>query len=236
MALLSKAALFLAACCCCGGTWVFPGKGAHGTAAAITPTANTTSAVGTTSNPVTFSTLASGTAAADRISAVALNNGELRGTPTGVTINGVTASQVVVGTNGGSYRSTIWACSNPTGTTADVVVTFGSASAETVSCSLFSITGANSTPHDTDSAGGTGLNSISISGLTIPAGGVAVFAGLCGDQNSGIAWTNATEYQDANCTTFRTSSAYSSTAGTPTFTADGGNNSSHVIAGAAWGP
>ena len=187
-------------------------------------------------NPLTISGMTSGAAAADRISVAAII-GSNRGYALSVTINGIAATLAVRNTNNGTgIQNEIWFCANPTGTTADVVVNYANSFPSSITVALFAVTGANLTPSDTDSAGTTGVNSISISGLTIPADGLALFIGGCGDQASPVSWTNATEHDDDDRFDYRFSAASSSTPGTPTVTFDGGDGSSHVLCGMAWAP
>jgi hypothetical protein len=234
MALLSKLALLAAAGCCSGGTWVFPGKGQHGGAGVVARAfAASTFVTGNTSDPITFSAMASGTASADRISVVGLSV-DGRVSPTGVTINGVTATQRAAG-NSSNFRAEIWDAPNPTGTTADVVVTFGSAASVHLGAGLWAVTGASAVS-DSDNAASASANNISISALTIPANGAGIIVMMDGGQAGAITWTNATEDYDTNGTGQRISGASTVTAGTPTITADGTNSEPYAIAGAAYSP
>jgi hypothetical protein len=215
-----------------------PGKGNYavgGGLVTVNPTGNA-SVTANTSNPITFSAVASGTAAANRLSVVAIN-GRRRSTLNTVTINGVSATKAVGVLLGGSGNmiSEIWYAENPSGTTADVVLTFSAATSGAWQVDLYEVNGATATPTDTDSGSTGSANLLSISALTIPANGVAIIAsGNAGDATA-VTWTNATEYTDASITEIRASSARTSTAGTPTITADGSNGNPYTIAGAAWG-
>lgn len=220
-------------------TWVSTGKGSHAAAAGgpivITATANSTVTSTGSSDPYTFSSLASGTASAGRISVVTIISRQ-RNLATGVTINGVTATKAIDATASTIFGE-IWYAANPSGTTANVSITFGDSADSQISVSVFSVTGASSaTPTDTNAANDPQIDSISISGLTIPASGGGVLGGANGEQTVAVSWTNATEYQDANAGSFRGSSAYTTTAGTPTITMDGQNQEPHLIVGAAWSP
>lgn len=77
--------------------------------------------------PTTFSGVAIGTAAADRLVFVAT----YRSTATGVTVGGITASLVADTGAGASLR--LWVAAVPTGTTASIVVSNSSASGEMIS-------------------------------------------------------------------------------------------------------
>jgi hypothetical protein len=207
-----------------------------GGAVTVNPTGNA-SVTANTSNPITFSAVASGTAAANRLSVVAIN-GRRRATLNTVTINGVSAAKAVGVLLGGSGNmiSEIWYAENPSGTTADVVLTFSAATSGAWEVALFEVNGATTIPTDTDSASSGTASSLSISALTIPANGVAIIASGNAGDTVAITWTNATEYTDTNITEIRASSAYTSTSGTPTITCDGSDGNPYTIAGAAWGP
>ena len=97
-----------------------------------------------------------------------------------------------------------------------VSITTGSTVAGLVGVQAYRLIGALPTVSDTDSAGITAGSSIAISGLTIPADGIALVGGTHGNQAGGCAWTNATEIYDANQTAFRASGAIVTTTGTPT--------------------
>lgn len=213
---------------------VFANSG--GNPVTITLHSDSSTGPGFTGNPLTITAMNSGTASADRIS-IAFITGSNRGYATAVEINGIAATMAVQANNGSTgINCEIWYAANPNGTTADVDIEYANSTASCITCALGSITGASGGPSDTDSAGTTGVNSISISALTIPFNGGAVFMGACGDQGTPVTWTNATEFDDDDRTDYRFSAASTITAGTPTITIDGGNGSSHVLVGAAWGP
>ena len=198
--------------------------------------ANNDLVTGNTSNPITFTALPTGVAAADRITAIALTM-DGRDGATAVTINGVAATRAVTISPGTGYlMCEIWYAANPTGTTGNVVVTTGSDTAiVTMAVGAYRITGADAAPSSTDSAGTTGsVASISISALTIPTNGGAVYCAANGTPGTAVAWTNATESEDFSATAYRHTSALRTTAGTVTTTMDGPTDN-HVICGAAWG-
>ena len=185
-----------------------------------------------TLNPINFDSKPLGISTPDRIS-VALVAIDARPTASAVSINGVAATKALTNNNGGAFHAEIWFASTPTGTTGDWIITTSNASGS-VALGMYAITGAVPAPSDTDGGGGTGLNNISISGLTIPTNGCAILVGANGDQTVGVTWTNATADFDLNVTAFRFSGATRMAAGTPTITLDGNDGSSHIISGAAW--
>jgi hypothetical protein len=188
---------------------------------------------GTGSDPVTFTSVATGTASADRINVVALCYYP-RPVPTGVTINGVTATKAVDNASG-SAGASIWYAANPSGTTGNVVITFGDATTATIGLGMWSLTGAGAAPTDTDSNASTPVNSMSLSALTIPVGGGAIIAGFNGTAATGFTWSNAAENYDTNATNLRITGASTPIAGTPTITMDGADGDTYVMVGAAWG-
>lgn len=97
---------------------------------------------GTTSQ--TFSGLSTGTASADRKVDVCFfvpSNGPI----TAVTIGGVSATQESASAASG-YEVELWDAAVPTGTTANVVVTFTSGSTNNIGVAVGSLTGTTSTP------------------------------------------------------------------------------------------
>ena len=155
-------------------------------------------------------------------------------TITGVTIGGVTAAQLVQAASTGGRRAEIWTADVPTGTSGDVVVTLSSGDT-TVSAASFSVTGADATPTDTDSALANAAD-ISITALTIPTDGAGI-AGWCNGASAGsTAWSGASESHDTVvASAFIHSSAIITAAGTNTITSDGPTNN-QSLAGVAFGP
>lgn len=198
---------------------------------------------GSTDNPITFDDVDIGIAAEDRIVPLTLNWRAQTGTTrtlSGVTIAGIAASRARQQQTGASepvQRAEIWEAPVPTGTTAQVVLTFNDTTETNISLSSFSITGAASPASTANGATNNSATSIAAD-FTLPADGVAVFAGVNGEQGLAATWTNATEHQDANTTTFRSGSASRATAGEVTVTYTGGAAGSepHAIAGAVWSP
>jgi hypothetical protein len=206
-------------------------------AVSITPADTFAPAATTTDDPVTISGVGTGTAAADRISVVTFNHRARGSVATGVTINGVTAVNAKTEQFGAANTvSEIWYAENPTGTSGDVVITFGDVDAIRIAGSMFAMYGAVATPTATAGNNGNSINSIAQS-ITIPADGGMIASCCCSEEGGGITWTNATEYEDVAAvsgTGPRSSSAYSTTAGTPTVTADGDDSAAYSLALAAW--
>ena len=206
-------------------------------AATISATAST-GVNANTSNPVSFASMASGAAAADRISVAAILS-RFRTATTGCTINGISATKAIERFNSTSnMMALIYYVANPSGTTATVAITFGNAASGGISCQLYRIIGANTTPVDTDVDDVTNQENISISGLVIPTGGCGIWAATNGEQTQPGVWsgTGVIATMDRDAGTSRHGSAYSTTAGTPTVGYDDGiSQANHYnIVGAAW--
>lgn len=151
-----------------------------------------------TSTPVTFSSIAIGTAASDRRVHVAVHfrgNGNGRALDT-VTIGGVTAT---VNVNGGSdgTRAFVAICTAnvPTGTTADVVVAWTGGTSSAVAIGVWYSYGltssvANSTSTSTaDPASAT---------LTTLSGGFAISAAQYSDDSGNFTWTSLDKRYDGS--------------------------------------
>ena len=143
------------------------------------------------SSPLTFSSEAIGVADANRRVVVAAHYYGSTGTVTAVTVGGVSADSVVT-VDAGSHTTSMWIASVPTGTTADVVCTFGG-SPTFVYIGIWSCGGLiTNTPVDTD----TSIADPGTATLTTVDGGFCISAGTT---NNGISvtWTNITEDYDA---------------------------------------
>jgi len=139
----------------------------------------------------TFSGVAIGTATLDRkvvVSPVG-NIGAGGGAVSTVTVGGISAS-LVVAIIGGVQSAEIWQADVPTGTTADVVVTWAAEQARS-GIGVFAVTGAASGASDTATSTADPMSTT----LTIPANGIAIGVGT---DNAGgpFAWTNLTERYD----------------------------------------
>lgn len=189
------------------------------------------------SSVATFSGQSIGTAAADR-QVVVVVTGQFNGTITGVTLDGVAMNQRVQRQDTGSNPDMVggvWALPKASGTTATIAVSL-SAGNDTIAISVYRLTGAAETPHDSDSNAGSAAT-IAFSGLTIPTNGVAVCGFANNTATTAVTWTNASEQNDVNVSggsAHRHSSATIASAGTPTVTADGAT-ANQVVFGVAWG-
>lgn len=155
-----------------------------------------------------------------------------------VTIGGVSAARAHQQQTGASepvQRTEVWEAVVSTGDTADVVMTFNDTTETNLGLSAFAVTGASSPSSSNNGATNNSTTSISAD-YTIPTDGGAVFSAVNGEQTLGATWTNATEHQDANAVTFRSGSAFRTTAGAVTVTYTGGAAGSepHAISGAVW--
>jgi hypothetical protein len=205
----------------------------------LTPTDTVATSSTGTSNPITFTGVATGAAATGRISVVTIVHRNGRDVPTGVTINGVTATMATqTSISVATMYNSIWYAANPTGTTATVSISYAASTSLGLAMTMWSITGASATAYDGEGNDNTGVTSISLTGLTVPPGGVAVFGGQDGEQTGGGVWTNVTPYQDVNIGNSRGCSGYTTTAGTPTYTYTSimGTSGPFAIVGASWGP
>ncbi len=118
---------------------------------------NTANAIDTTSPTTThtFSSKAIGTAAADRIVVVAVGASNSGGeTVASMTIGGISATKISDAQNTAG-TSELWAAVVPTGTTADIVVTFTGSNNGHCAISVFAVTNADSTASDTGSSTAT---------------------------------------------------------------------------------
>lgn len=191
------------------------------------------------SSVATISSLDFNAEAADRIIAAHITF-QIEGvTISSVTIGGVTpyGNITIVETTHPTQPdvlSALYYAEVPTGTSGSVVVTLSSGDG-VVGVTTYSVTGADTTPTDTDSVAANAA-SVAMTALTIPTDGVGI-AGLGnGISGTAITWTGATEQIDvAIATDHRHSSALVTTEGTNTITADGGTQS-HALVGVAFGP
>ncbi len=103
----------------------------------------------------TFTSRAIGTADAERRVIVAVGGSAVTTQCDSVTVGGISATKVVERNGGDSRTASIWIAKVPTGTTANIVVTFGD-SAGSCHIYVYSVSGmlnaADETPQDTDNA------------------------------------------------------------------------------------
>ena len=129
----------------------------------------------------------------------------------GVTVEGNSATQVVVASDGTAVCvSAIYVIANST-PTPDIVVTWG-ASATTCHVQVFAVTGLQSTT--AVATVNTGTANPSVLSLNTSAGGIAVAGGVCLNATS-CAWSGVTETHDSvRETSFNFSGGYSLTSTT----------------------
>jgi hypothetical protein len=139
----------------------------------------------------TFSSQAFGTAATNRHIVVAIGGRSLGATVTGVTIGGVSATELVQN-NVVSSEVAIFMKAIPTGTTGDVVVTWSSGGQSRCGIGVWAVYGASITPNDT----GQDTNSVGTlsDNLNVPAGGAVI--GYAYTNDSDMTWAGVTERFD----------------------------------------
>jgi hypothetical protein len=203
-------------------------------AVAITQTANPVSAgSGTT---VTYSGVSTGVAAADRVVAVAVTTELTAGAISSATIDyGSGAVAMSSSTNGaqGAVGARMFWLSVPTGTTADIAITFAaSQTANTQHITVYRAVGASETASSSGSTGDTDADPISSGALTIPTGGGCI--AVCAMAATGVrTWAGITEGVDegAGATPqYQHTTGTSTTAGTPTITVSGANAEDGALA------
>lgn len=167
----------------------------------------------------TFSAVAIGTAAADRYVIVGFYTRAFDTTETditSVTIGGVSAAEAAFITNleifGGSTQ--VWDCSTvyianvPTGTTADVVVTYNNTQ---LRCGyvIGTSNGINPTPTDTLTDAPDGTGGVTAGGtIDVASSGIIFAISGTADSSSTATWTGATEINDSDVESSSFSGAY----------------------------
>lgn len=155
---------------------------------------------GTPAPPYTFTSLAIGTASADRRVVVSLNIKCAANTascdPTGVTIGGVSATQAVY-RRASSYVASVWYAAVPTGTTANVVISgYANGFVDSFVIHSGSLTGSSGpTVASTITSDPPGYPTGGSQAVTVPAGGVMVLSGVAASNSpptTSFGWTNAT--------------------------------------------
>ncbi len=194
-------------------------------AVAITQTANPAGA-GSTANIVTHTAAAIGTASLDRIVVVAIGKEVVTVTPTAVTIGGVTAA-LINGNTFGSMGAWLYFAPVPTGTTADILVTWSGAVTNIQNhIAVYAITDAAGPP-SSGSSTSTDMDATSpltTGSTTIPASGGMLAVAVGAADTVTKTWANLTEDITADAGDFRFMTATSLTAGTATRTCTGGTN------------
>lgn len=205
---------------------------------AVTPGFVGSNASGSPSNPHTFTAEPIGTAASDRFVVVEVDHRTNGASPSGgvtaMTIGGISAALLSDGVHSASIVSgrnaaSMWGALVPSGTTANIVITFAEAQAQ-IGIGVWALTGAGTSPvpSDVDTA-----NANNIAALTVPASGAAIIGAHNGSGNS-ITFTNATGRYNASVGggAIRSAGADTTTAGTNTITATNGSQ----VVGVAFAP
>lgn len=195
----------------------------------------TTTADATNLTTYTFSSQSFGTAATSRIVAVVVSGERGSGTPssiTSVTIGGIAATSRISRTSD-AYICAIYTAAVPTGTTGDIVVTFGQAQDSCV-VSIFSMYGLSDS--GVPIAGGTGSTTTDNGNIAITTiKGAIVLAGAITSGSTTYTWTGVTELYDAvTDTRTRSTAAIYATGTTTTVAADAAAGNFFVTVAAAF--
>ena len=162
---------------------------------AATPVFETvlTDTVGATT--YTFSGADIGTAASDRIVVVVCHTEGATAALSSITIGGSTAD-IRIQANNGNVVTAIATRLVTTGTTADIVVTWDTATLRCV-IGIYTVTGANETPVATDSAAAASGTASSLT-VTIPADGCAINGDTHGTGSTPTTWggSSAADYNE----------------------------------------
>lgn len=183
----------------------------------------------------TFSSQTLGTAAANRkIIICVAGNGGNAGAVSSLTVGGISATNVIAVSDGGTVQSEIWVADVPTGTTGDVVVTFSTAKAR-CGIGVYRAIGSQSTANATASSTADPMSA----SLFIPYNGIGI--GVAQDiSTSTYTWTNLTEDYDEifEVTTTQTGASLNNLSPqTPTITANPSNTAvTPAMALASWSP
>jgi hypothetical protein len=221
----------------------FPGPGtAHSSGAAFSLTWQDYQAqvlFPASSATLTFTGMGIGTADANRVVAVGIFVQGFIGTVTGVTIGGVSATQVTgAAASVTSIQTDIWYASVPTGTTATVVVTMNTSQQYSMAVTAFRIITATPTA-GTGGSGTQGFGTTASATVTIPSGGGAIFLGqLDGSQTQ--SWNVATVDNARTTTGANGTSSYdghiTGLSGSQTNTITIGASDRIATSAAPWGP
>lgn len=154
---------------------------------------------------LTFTNQAIGSSATDRIVAVGVYYNTSAATAmssttvSGVSIGGVTADQLVVSSQGSIYTG-VFSAPVPTSSQANIAVGISDVSSVgSLGIIVFTVTGAASSPSDTDTAqSSANISILSISALTVDSGGAGIAClGKGGSSGVNIVWTNSTLAADS---------------------------------------
>jgi len=189
----------------------------------------------------TFNSQGIGAAAANRtvIISVGQNSGSRPSSPT-VTVNGNAATLIVARrtdySTSASTTQALYAIEVPTGTTANIVVTW-STTVDTTAIGVWAAYGLGSlSPYDTETSGAdpAAMN------VDVPAGGIVVGAVFNGNNVAVGTWTGLTENYDQNFRSFYAHTgacaAYSSAQAPATVSCDIASPNVQAGVAASWGP
>jgi hypothetical protein len=203
-------------------------------AVAITRTADPASAgTGTT---ITYSGVSIGTADSTRVVVVGVTTELTSGVISSATIDyGSGAVAMTASDNGvqGAVGARMFWLPVPTGTTADIAITFGaSQSSTTHHITVYRAVDADGTASSSGGIGDTDADPISSGAITIPTDGGCIAVCAMATDTTARTWTGITEDAavEADIGTYRHSAGTSTTAGTPTITVSGGNNEDGALA------
>lgn len=194
-------------------------------AVVVTQTANP-SGVSSSSNVATYSGVSIGTASANRIVVVLVASELASASINSVTLGGNSMNAGTQGNFGAVYARAFY-LAYPTGTTADIVVTYGANASSTQNhIAVYSVTGAVYSATGADqSSDMDATDRLTTGAITIASGGgfIAVAAGAT--DGTAKTWANATEDLDVDAGGFRFTTATRTTALTATaVTCTGGTN------------
>ncbi len=147
-------------------------------------------------NPITYSAVGIGTAAADRIVIVGVVSEDAN--LTSATIGGVNATIVAAAPSFNNSRISVIAAVVPTGTTADIVLTFNIATLST-GIGVYTDNGVSLTPYDTGIGTGSGSSPTFSTTVNVPASGFVLSTGFVNnDSATTYTWTGITKKYEAN--------------------------------------
>jgi hypothetical protein len=178
----------------------------------------------------TYATQAIGTAAADRLVFVGVASQIVSPTISTLTIGGITATQVpgsMVNLGAVQGQTEWWWALVPSGTTADIIVTYSANQSGSTRIFVYSVVGADTTTPYSDVKTVVGSAASQSLSLTIPASGGGM--GIASSTSRGAAsytWSNLTEDTDQGTTG---TSASSTTPGTVTVTITPSTSTSVVM-------
>lgn len=194
-------------------------------AVTIARTDSIAAGVAAVSTVATYEDVAIGTASADRVICVAVGSELASSGATACTIDGQPMTPGTQG-NEGALFARIFYRGWPTGTTADIAVTFGATSpSETQNrIAVYAVTGGDGRPQAVGAVNDTDADPISSGAVTVPTGGGKLVAYAAATDTTDRTWTGTTESVDVDAGAFRFSTGLINSGGSITTTVSGGNN------------